>query len=67
MAGVNKQLPLFLRTISMNWELRSSGQHSTPPAGGGEGIKLTPAGDEVGRPMSMVLRWVTELDRELGG
>ena len=55
----------------MNWELRSSGQHSTPPdggVGGDEGIKLTPDGDEVGRsPISMVLRWVAELDRELGG
>ena len=51
----------------MNWELRLSGQHSTLPGGGDGGIKLTADGDKVGRPMSIVLRWVAELDRELGG
>ena len=40
----------------MNWEVRSSGQHSTPPDDGDEGIKLTPDSDEVGRSISMVLR-----------
>ena len=41
--------------------------HTDSGDSGDEGIKLTPDGDEVGRPISMVLRWVAELDRELGG
>ena len=48
----------FLRTMSINSRLRSSelAQGWTPlgAGGGDEGIKLTPDGDEVGRPISMV-------------
>jgi hypothetical protein len=57
--GVRRQLALFLRTMSMNLELRSLelGQGSTPlgASGGDEGIKLTPNGDEADRPISIVL------------
>jgi len=52
-------LALFLRTMSINSMLRSSelAQGWTPlgAGGGDEGIKLTPDGDEAGRPISMVL------------
>jgi len=50
---------LFLRTMSINSKLRSLelAQGWTPlgASSSDEGIKLTPNGDEVGRPISMVL------------
>ena len=47
---------LSLYTISMNLLFKSSGQHCIPFGGGGgdEGKKLTPCGEEAGRPISMV-------------
>jgi hypothetical protein len=56
LSGVRRQLALFLRTISINSLFRSGCQGSTPlgAGGGDDGIKLTPDGDEDGRPTSMV-------------
>jgi hypothetical protein len=51
--------------MSINLSLRLSGQHFMllVGSGGEESVKLTPDGDEAGRPISMVLSKVGRLNR----